>query len=272
MHDVTHEYGPVGRELVLQIAMGNADRSRTDVEARVRMRLRISVVSVVALTSIAALGIDHASAQQAQPAQTSSADLSMLQAVSVQNADVRSGFEIVPYTAGTVVAGQVSLDLCSGSFPSERLRTGRYQIAIRPKATSRTQDEVASVEAIAYTDAAAAQSAMQELANAARQCPRSSLVPPAVANQPPLFWRFNAPPDKHWKHVPGVARLAFDVRLQDSQGQQYRTQLIYQQRGRLLVALYGTPNTINSVLAPNIKNQTCLVRALAHRLANTPNI
>jgi hypothetical protein len=235
------------------------------------MRLRFGLIATVVLASIVAMGSGHAVAEQAPPAQTSSADLSLLQSVSLQTADVRSDFEIVPYTGGTVVLGQVSLDLCSGSFPSERLRIGRFQVAVRPKGTSRSHDEVASVEAIAYTDRVAAEQAVQELSNAARGCPSSSLVPPAVANEPPLFWQFGAAPDKRWKDVPGVRRLAFDVRLQDVQGQLYRTHLIYQQRGRVLVALYGSADNINSALARKVGNEAGLVRTLAHRLARVPS-
>lgn len=228
-----------------------------------------AAVMVGLSVSLVGAGVACAQAGSVQPLTTSSSDLAILTAVSIDPTDLASGLKIQPYGAGTSVHGYVSLDLCKGPFPSEQLRTGRYQVAIVPDDSTSIDDQLLSVEGIMYRDAAAAKQAMTELATAAKSCPASEFVLSGVADDPPTNWQFQRAPDIKWKKIHGVQRLAYDVTLTDQQGHSGREHLIYQRYGRIIDGMYGTPDMIASATVSTSKGEQRLVETIAHRLANT---
>jgi hypothetical protein len=225
-----------------------------------------AVLASVWFTGAGAAGADDGSVT---PATTSAGDLATLTRVSIAPTDLAPGLKTLLYGGGTSVQGFVSLDLCKGPFPSEQLRTGRYQLAVVPQESTSLHDQLLSVEALMYRDDDAAAQAMTELATAAKSCPASEFVLSGVAGDPPTNWRFHRAPDSKWKKVQGVQRLAFDVTLTDDRGASGREHLIYQRAGRMIVAVYGAPGMIAGATAFPSKGEQRLVDTIAHRLATT---
>jgi hypothetical protein len=222
--------------------------------------------------SVLLFGVGSAAADDgaAEPSTTSTGDLATLTSVSIAPTDLAPGLKPLIYGAGTSVRGFVSLDLCKGPFPSEQLRTGRYQVAVVPDTSASIDDQLFSVEALMYRDASSAAHAMTELATAAKACPSSEFVQSGVAGDPPTNWRFHRAPDTKWKKVPGVQRLAFDVTLTTQDGRSGRQHLIYQRDGRIIVAVYGIPGLIAGATPFPSKGEQRLVDAIAHRMASAP--
>jgi hypothetical protein len=181
---------------------------------------------------------------------------SVLRQVVVQQDDLASGLTVQLIPEGDQVTDQVTLDLCSGSFPSERLRVARYQVGVRDA----QQHGVLSTEAVLYGGAAATAQAFAELQQAQARCP-SGFVPPVVQGEPPLKYEFHAAPDASWPQTPGVQRLAFDATVSDPQGDTREEVVSYLRRGALLVAVYfrqvsgfsvagqSTPQGVTGVIA-----------------------
>jgi hypothetical protein len=240
---------------------------RSAEESRVRARLARCVAGALTLVVVGVPASAAAVVAASEPLTTPAAELDQLGSVSLAPSDLAPTLTILSYPGGTAVSGQVSLDLCGGSYASERSRTGRLQVAVVPAATPDVDAQLASVEAISYGDEPAALQAMLELATAAQNCPRSSFVPSAVRGMPPMNWHFNRAPDTTWKKVAGVQRLAFDVTLTDQEGRTGRQHLIYLRRGRVIVGIYGTARTLDKVAAPSLKGEPGLVNTIAKRLA-----
>ena len=229
-----------------------------------------AVAVVVVSVWFAGAGAAGADDGSVAPATTSTDDLATLAAVSIAPPDLAPGLKVLLYGGGTSVQGFVSLDLCKGPFPSEQLRTGRYQVAVVPQDSTSIDDQLFSVEALMYRDEAAATQAMTELATAARSCPASEFVLSGVAGDPPTNWRFHRAPDRKWKKVPVVQRLAYDVTLTERSGASGPEHLIYQRAGRMIVAVYGTPGMIATATPFPSRGEQRLVDTIAHRLASGP--
>jgi hypothetical protein len=239
---------------------------------RAPRNLMILVTLSFALAVIAA-GVAVAD-DAAQPSVTSADDLATLTAVSIQPTDLRTGFEILPYPAGTSVRGYVSLDVCGSDFPSEALRSGRSQVSVVPSDDPTFDQTIFATEAIMYQDDLAATQAMTELTAAAKNCPTSSFVEGQactchVGDQAPAKWQFHPAPDRRWKKIPGAQRVAFDVTIADKQGNSTREDLIYQRHGRLIVAIYGAPADIAYTVPGHAKAEQLLASTIAQRLAAT---
>jgi hypothetical protein len=241
-----------------------------DVGMNMSRRGFCAVVVVVVSMWFAGAGAVAADDGTVEPSATSSGDVATLTGVSIAPTDLAAGLKVLLYGGGTSVQGFVSLDLCRGPFPSEQLRTGRYQVAVVPQDSTSIDDQLVSVEALMYRDEAAATQAMTELATAARSCPASEFVLSGVDGDPPTNWRFHRAPDRKWKKVQGIQRLAYDVTLTDRSGASGREHLIYQRAGRLIVAVYGTPGMIASATPFAGRGEQRLVDTIAHRLASSP--
>ena len=133
-----------------------------------------AVALVVVCVLFAGAGAAGADDGSVAPATTSAGDLATLTSVSIAPTDLAPGLKTLPYGGGTSVQGFVSLDLCKGPFPSEQLRTGRYQVAVVPQDSTSIDDQLVSVEALMYRDEAVATQAMTELAAAAKCARRQS--------------------------------------------------------------------------------------------------
>jgi hypothetical protein len=202
-----------------------------------RLTILAFTVGAVALTGTAtALGPGGpvaADGAAPQPVVTSPANLQLLQRVSLQPDDLVPSAQIQPYQEATTVRGQVSLDLCGAAFASEALRIGRYQVGV-----FLGQEQALSVEAILYRDAASAKQALSELVRAKRLCPKS-FVADGVVGQPPIEHHFNRVP-RVFAAVPGVQRVTLDITETDQQGNRGITLSLYQRRGSIIVAMYGS--------------------------------
>jgi hypothetical protein len=210
----------------------------------------------------------------APPPVTSAADLATLNAVSIQPGDLRAGFEILPYPDGSSVQGFVSLDVCGAEFPSEALRTGRSQVSVVSNDEPTFSQTIFAVEALMYRDDQASAQAMTELTTAATNCPTSSYVqsPSCTCHggdDGAENWQFRSAPDRGWKRIPGTQRVAFDVVISDRQGNSIREHLIYQRHGRLVVAIYASPEEIAYTVPGRGRAEQRLVKTIAARLAST---
>jgi hypothetical protein len=156
--------------------------------------------------------------------------------VSFHQGDLRAGYQAGLYVDGDKVAGQVTLDLCGTNFPSERRRRARHQVGV---VDSKQRYTGVSIEAVLYDSSAGAQQAMREVRGAKADCP-SGYVRGDVAGDPPLRYRFAPTPDGSWSRVSSVDRFAVEATVNDQKGETEHGFAIYQQRGRLLVALYTT--------------------------------
>lgn len=185
-----------------------------------------------------------------------------LQHLGVQPSDA-PGYFVHLYAHGDQVAGQVTLDLCAGIFPSEALRVGRYQVGVAQSEQSRL---LFSTEAVAYGDAAGPSQAFSELSQVAARCP-NGFVQGRIAGEPPLKTVFAPKPDQGWPSVAGVDRLAFEATVSDRQGQSQRTVGVYLRRGRFLLAVYFD----DPAHPPTVAGQNALegiVNVFAERLAS----
>jgi hypothetical protein len=154
-----------------------------------------------------------------------------LQAISLRPSDGPKDSSVQLVTGGSQIGGQVTLDLCSQKFASERLRVARRQVTLAGVGNSGM-----STEAVAYTNSAATATAFIELRHVAATCPDRYVVPP----EGPPAWKttLGPAPDRSWQTVSGVQRLAFDETV-SIKGEPATTGVnVYLRRGRVLLALY----------------------------------
>jgi hypothetical protein len=144
---------------------------------------------------------------------------------------------------GNTVVGQVTLDICAGTFASESLRTARHQVLYGAK----DKKSSVSTETVAYRPGGAAQ-AMRELHQALSTCPdgwvRSSTKgSPAVKEQYATLF-----PHRNWE--PGTLAIRFTERTRS--GKSAAGVLIYQRHDNILSAIYviGVGDTLKPVLIP----------------------
>ena len=157
---------------------------------------------------------------------------SVLMQVVLRPSDVPAGFDVGLYKGGDQVAGQVTLDLCGATFPSEAFRIARRQVAVVSG-----QTEYFSTEAVMYANAADRAEAVNEVMHAVAACP-TGFVQGNVAGEPPLKTTFAASPDADWPATAGIDRLALDLTVSDQQGDSEREVQVFLSRGALLLGLY----------------------------------
>jgi len=158
----------------------------------------------------------------------------LLDMMSVQPADLSPDHVMTGLIdQGDQVAGQVTLDLCGASFPSESVRVARRQIRV-DDASGRS---VFETEAVLYQSPAATARAFAELQRAASTC-RSRFMPSPVGGAPPLLTVIGPRPDRAWRSVAGVRRLSFDVTERDKTGHSFHQVLVYLRKGDVLLGLY----------------------------------
>jgi hypothetical protein len=153
----------------------------------------------------------------------------------VRQSDVPTNLAVGLIPGGNLVAGQVTLDLCNGTYPSESLRTAREQVDV----TDQAGQSVFSTEAVLYHNAAATAQAFSELRARAAGCPQQFLAPPpGEEGLPATKTTFNARPDASWPTTPTVERQAYDFTSTDQQGNTSHSIAVYLRRGRALMGLY----------------------------------
>jgi hypothetical protein len=166
------------------------------------------------------------------PAASADPDTAVLRGLVIQQSDVAGTQPVVLIPGGNLVAGQVTLDLCNGTFPSESSRTARLQIA----EGDAQGNGVLSTEAVLYQSAAATAKAFEELKQAAAKCPSSPV--PGANGAPTVRTTFKSRPDGSWPQTPTVDRLAYDFVATDESGQTQHTIAVYLRRGRVLLGIY----------------------------------
>jgi hypothetical protein len=195
-------------------------------------------------------------------------DAKVLTQLVVRQSDVPSNLVVGLIPGGNLVAGQVTLDLCNGTFPSETLRTAREQVAVTDQMG---QTELFSTEAVLYHNTASTAQAFSELRARAASCPQQVLPPPpGEEGVSPTKTTFNPRPDTSWPTTPTVERLAYDFSSTDQQGNTTHAIAVYLRRGRALMGLYfDTPDQAQ----PAVDGQTTvpgIVSVFEKRMAALP--
>jgi hypothetical protein len=185
----------------------------------------------------------------------------------VRQSDVPSNLAVGLIPGGNLVAGQVTLDLCNGTYPSEALRTAREQVDV----ADQTGQSVLSTEAVLYHNAAGTAQAFSELQARAASCPQQFLPPPpGEEGFPATKTTFNARPDTTWATTPTVERQAYDFTSTDQQGNTSHSIAVYLRHGRALMGLYfPTPDQAQ----PSVDGQTTvpgIVSVFEKRMAALP--
>jgi hypothetical protein len=181
----------------------------------------------------------------------------------VQQADLPSGFTPQVLPGGDQVTGQATLDFCSIEFPSETLRSARYQVAVYDSA----DQPLVSTEAVAYQTPTATAQVFAEASGAPTRCP-TTFVPSRTPGDPPTKTVFGPAPDRAWPSVPGVERLAFDATRSDQQGHSDHEILVYLRRGRILVGLYFVQPFAPKAAIAGKTTMATIVAVFAARIAN----
>jgi hypothetical protein len=202
------------------------------------------------------------------PTPMSSADRAhqvLLEKISVQTRDLAPGYTAGLIDKGEQVAGQVTLNLCGASFPSEGLRVARRQSEVRDTSGR----GIMGMEAVLYHSTQATAQAFRELRQAQAACPATFVQAPR-AGAPALKTVFGPLPDSIWPTFPGVHRLAFDVRLSDQAGHHVHLVWVYLARGDVLLGLYfDQPDRAQ----PSISGQTTIegiTNLFESRIAHLP--
>ena len=189
-----------------------------------------------------------------------------LQSLLIQPNDFRTNVTIDFLAHGKELAGQPTLDVCSGSFPSELKRQARFQVAAYDNSGKFTGY---SSEAVVYGTPADAAQALKEIREAQATC-----KPGTVAERPPdgKVTYFPANPSSliplatKSTMLPIGQRAIDEMKLKLANGSVYRNVSIYQVSGRFLSALYFSSSD-DSTVAPALA--THLIKtseALAQRL------
>jgi hypothetical protein len=191
-------------------------------------------------------------------------DVDALAKVIVRQQDVKSGNTVQLIDNGERIGTATTLDLCNGTFPSEKLRTARRQVVeLNPQ-----EQGVLSTEAVLYAKPAGAEQAFKELRRVRDACPHSPVVSPV--GEPTVTTTFRAAPDASWGTVPGVERLAYDFTSLDSSGSSSRSIAVYLHNGRALMGIYF-PDPAGK--QPPVAGKTSvadIVRVFEQRLAALP--
>jgi len=140
-------------------------------------RRRLVAVGIVVL---AAAG---ASASVAADQSSASASSRSLASTVLKASQVDPGYrsEVIP--GGQQVAGQVTLDLCYFTFPSESLRTARLQEAyVKASSDPEISNEVVTYRGVGALDA------LDELRLAVKSCPSTPRTGPTAGEQQPVTW------------------------------------------------------------------------------------
>jgi hypothetical protein len=160
---------------------------------------------------------------------------------------------------------QPTLDLCNGTFPSEKARTGRLQVAVvNPAGTT-----LLSTEAVLYRNPAATAQGFAELRKVRAACPNTPVVSPV--HEDTATTTFKAAPDGAWPQTPTVDRQAYSfVTTTTSPPATSASIAVYLRRGRVLMGLYFVqPNTAPPTVAGQ-KTIEGIVGVFAQRLAQLP--
>ncbi|MDQ1708624.1 MAG: hypothetical protein QOG49_9 [Frankiaceae bacterium] len=181
-------------------------------------------------------------------------DAALLDRLGLRVTDVDPPAEVGLIPGGDQVAGETTLDLCDGTFPSEARRTARRQLAA---VVPGGDGVVLSTEAVLYDAPIATASAFAELKGNAASCNATTGV------------------DKAWPQVAGVERLAFQTVTpapgSSSPAAPIRTTAVYMRSGRTLLALYFGSASLAQTPVGGQQTEAAVTAVFAKRLAAMPS-
>jgi hypothetical protein len=158
------------------------------------------------------------------------ADARALSQLVVQQADAGATRIVLLIPNGNRTT-EPTLDLCNGTFATEKLRVARLQVAELDSAGRL----LLSTEAVTYRNAKATSSAFAELRKVAAACPHAPVRSPVQEGTAET--RFNPRPDKAWPQTRSVQRLAYSF-VTTAAGTKTTSIAVYLRRGRVLLGLY----------------------------------
>ena len=218
--------------------------SRQPIPAPRSHRLKSPLISVAAIAAVAAgalaAGLNISSSDASTP---------NLAAVVLRSSQVGPGYTRHVLPNGRTVVGQVTLDLCGASYPSEAQRTARLQVEyVHPQPAPTLSNEVVSYRP------GGTQEAIAELNRAAKNCP-STVIP--VGGTSPVTAHVTRIVDR--RLLPGYVAVQINARAV-VQGKERAATVatIYQIHGQLLSAIYavGTDIPITRRLAIHAAEQS----------------
>lgn len=168
-----------------------------------------------------------------EPAPGPGPDSSVLGGLIVHQSDAPLGARVLALKHGSDLT-VATLDLCNGTYPSEKRRVARRQVLL----VDQLAVALLSTEAVLYGKPADGEQAFRELRSVVAQCPSNPVKSPV--GEATTTTKFRAAPDGSWSHTPTVERLAFDFDSTDAASgrKATRSMAIYLRRGRALVGLY----------------------------------
>lgn len=189
-----------------------------------------------------------------------------LQSLLIQPNDFSTNVTIDFLANGKELAGQPTLDVCSGSFPSELKRQARFQVAAYDNGGVFTGY---SSEAVVYGTPADAAQGLKEIREAQASC-----KPGTLAERPPdgKVTYFPANPSSliplatKSTMLPLGQRAIDEMKLRLANGSASRIVSIYQVSGRFLSALYFSSSDDSPVTPTLAKDLIKTSEALAQRL------
>jgi hypothetical protein len=180
---------------------------------------------------------NSSSARQPTPSQPAptvpaadAADRAALSNLVVRQSDVGSNRVVILIPNGNRTTAP-TLDLCNGTFPSEKLRVARLQVA----ELGETGGALLSTEAVTYRNRAATSTAFAELRKVRAACPHEPVTSPV--GEGTAETTFKAAPDRAWPRHPSVERLAYSFTT-TSAGTTSPSIAVYLRRGRVLLGVY----------------------------------
>jgi len=246
------------------------DQSAEPRPGRGTTRVRPAVAALVVMMVIAGFagfavtkqirsGTDFNRAVTTQPA-AGDPDEAVLGDLNVQQTDVAARYIVGLIANGDTVAG-ATLDLCNGTYPSERLRTARRQV----EAVDSLGSVTLSTEAVLYRHPADSVQAFSELRALARTCPNRPVASPSGGST--VTTKLGPAPDSSWAPYANVERIAFDVTTTDQAGQRNHSVAVYLRRGRVLMGVYFTTATAKQPMVAGETSLEGISRVFASRIA-----
>ena len=176
----------------------------------------------------------------------SAADTALLHKVVLAPSQVGSGYTLSQIPGGQEVQGEVTLDFCNATYPSESLRTARLQVAYTAKGHSFS----ASNEVVTYKPGGARQ-ALAEVTHEAAACPNGLVKnPPSGVTKLVRHTQVVTDP----RLLPGsVAILETDSGVVKGKSMTSYTMAVYQIRGNVLSGVYGSDSSPGAAEAKTLR-------------------
>jgi hypothetical protein len=199
-----------------------------DVAIGPRLRIPTALFVVVAATATIGAGLGLTGSRATA---TPTPDAMVLKA-----SQVGAGYRSQVIGNGRQVAGQVTLDLCYYTYPSESLRTARLQVGYLKAA----HEPAISDEIVVYRNGGAAE-ALGELRLAVKHCPATPRTGPTAGERIPVTWHLTPITVAHL--APQYVAVRADVTAVVNGKRQTQTGvIIYEFAGNVMSAVYGYAN------------------------------